>query len=236
MKRTFVLSLILIPFATASHAALNWWEQETVCRVNPAKCYSSMGIGYEDSEWDTDANCRGKKIICGAALSTPSDENWALSKRDINNRNGISPDFNIDVLNGDCFGARKTISNGAQASYNDGYVNVFCPGILETIYDYDLIENVESGSILTRNTQPTCKELAEYEYVNVKNGRCYGKRYAESEYYIDCSRGDNDVRLIILNGADYTEPMGNNPHTMAQANDIFEDMISTAAALRNPGK
>lgn len=232
MKRLFILSLILAPFTTVSHAAtLDWWEQPTVCRVNPAKCYSAMGTGYDIEQWDRDSDCRGKKIICGTALKPTSDDNWAMSKTDIKSMNGINPDFNVDVLNGDCFGARKTLSNGLQAILNNKPVDVYCPGILENIYNYDYIENVETGAILTRTIQPKCSELAEYGYARVKNGRCYGKQYSESEYYIDCAHGDNG-RLIILNGADYTEPMGRNPHTLAEANDIFETMLETAKNLR----
>lgn len=232
MKKIFLLSFILIPFVTASHAALNWWEQPTICRINPSKCYSNMGAGYNTEEWDQDSDCRGKKIICGTALSPQSDDNWALSKRDIRNMSGISSDFNIDILNGDCFGVRRTISNGLQAMYNNNPVDVYCPGILEQIYNDDDIEAVETGLILTRSAQPTCKTLADIEYVRVKNGRCYGKRYSESDYYIDCSRGDNDVRLIILNGANYTEPMGGNPINQAEADDIFQEMVSMARELR----
>ena len=233
MKKAFLLSFLLIPFMGSSQAALNWWEQPTVCRANPSKCYATMGAGYDTEEWDKDADCRGKKIICGAALKPTSDDNWALSKTDIRKMNGINPDFNIDILNGDCFGARRTISNGLQAIYNDEAIDVYCPDILETIYDYKYIENVETGSILTRATQPTCKDLAEYGYARVKNSRCYGKRYSESEYYIDCSRGTNsDARLIILNGADYSAPMGNNPRTMTEASETFDEMIELAQKLR----
>ena len=231
MKKAFILSLIIIPFMTASHAALNWWDQPTVCRANPAKCYTTMGAGYDVEEWDTESDCRGKKIICGTALKPTSDNDWALSKIDIRNMNGINPDFNIDVLNGGCFGARKTISNGLQAMYNNKAIDVYCPGILENVYDYDLVENVETGSILKRTTQPKCSELAEYGYARVKNGKCYGKRYDESEYYIDCSNGDN-ARLIILNGADYTEPMGNNPRTLDAAEELFKQMVAAAKELR----
>ncbi len=233
MKKLFILSLLSIPFMGNSHAALNWWEQPTVCRVNPSKCYSSMGAGYDIEEWDKESDCRGKKIICGAALEPASDDNWPLSKTDIRNMNGINPDFNIDVLNGDCFGARRTISNGLQAIYKDNTIDVYCPDILEAIYDYKHIENVETGSILVRDAQPKCSELAESGYARVKNGRCYGKRYSESEYYIDCSRGnDSDARLIILNGADYTEPMGKNPLTFEDANALFDEMASIASQLR----
>ena len=233
MKKTFLLSLLIMPLAMESNAAIDWWERETVCRINPSKCYNTMGAGFDIEAWDSDSECRGKKIICGTALKPTSDENWALSKLDVRNMNGINPDFNIDILNGDCFGVRQTISNGLQAIYNDKPVDVYCPGILENIYDYDYIENVETGSILARATQPKCDDLAEYGYARVKNGRCYGKRYSESEYYIDCSRGDdNDARLIILNGADYREPMGNNPHTPDAAEEKFQEMIELAKKLR----
>ena len=230
MKKIFLLSFILASFIGASQAALNWWDQPTVCRANPSTCYNSMGVGYDSEQWDSESDCRGKKIICGAALKPASDEDWALSKKDIRNMTGINTDFNIDVLNGDCFGARKTISNGLQAVYNGKPVDVYCSGILENIYDYDEIEATETGSILTRADQPKCSELAEYGYAHVKNGRCYGKRYSESEYYIDCSTG-NAARLIILNGADYTAPMDDAPRTPDEAEQIFAEMFEIAQGL-----
>lgn len=216
---------------STSHAALNWWDQPTVCRANPSKCYNTMGAGYNADEWDSDADCRGKKIICGTALKPASNDNWAFSKKDIRDMNGINSDFNINILNGDCFGSRKTISNGLQAIYNNEPIDVYCAGVLENIYDYDYIERVETGSILARTNQPKCSELAEYGYARAKNGNCYGKKYPTTKYYIDCASA-NDTRLIVLNGANYTEPMGNNPRTLDAAEELFKQMIATAKELR----
>ncbi|MBQ3039184.1 MAG: hypothetical protein IJD41_01340, partial [Alphaproteobacteria bacterium] len=78
MKKAFLLSLLIIPFMTDSNAAIDWWERETVCRINPSKCYNTMGAGFDIEAWDSDSECRGKKIICGTALKPTSDENWAL--------------------------------------------------------------------------------------------------------------------------------------------------------------
>ena len=232
MKKLFTMSLLLSVMGVSS-ASANWWELQTVCRRDPSTCYTSMGIGYESGYWDPTHECWGQKYICGAALKTPQDDSKLMTKKQIASRDGINSDFDTDILNGDCFGVRKTMSNGSQATYNGNTVNVYCSGILENIYSDNLIENVATGSILKRNTQPSCKELSEYEYVNVRNGKCYGKRYAESEYYIDCSRGDNDVRLIILNGAEYTQPMGDTPTTMDAARDIFDHMVEISAKQRN---
>lgn len=231
-KHILFLTLLISPFITGANAATNWWEQQPVCRVNPAKCYNSMGIGYDTSEWDRDAKCRGKKIICGNALTPQSPENWPMSKKDISNRIGINSDFDLTLLNGDCFGMRKTISGGFQAVYKNNNIDVYCPGVLEHVYGED-IENVETGSILTRAKQPTCQELAEYGYAHVKGKNCYGKKYDTREYYIDCSSGDINARIIILNGApDYGTYDPYTPDTMDQANDIFAEMFESAEQLR----
>lgn len=232
MKKLFTLSLLLSVMGV-SNASANWWELQTVCRRDPTTCYASMGIGYDREWWDSTSECWGQKMICGAAFKIPQNDAKPMTKKQISSRDGINSDFDTDILNGDCFGVRKTMSNGSQATYNGKTVNVYCPGILENIYSDNLIENVATGSILKRDTQPKCTELSEQEFVNVRNGKCYGKRYAESEYYIDCSRGDNDVRLIILNGAEYTQPMGNNPTTMDAARDIFDHMVEISAKQRD---
>ena len=232
MRKIFTLSLLLSVIGI-SNASANWWELQTVCRRNPSNCYTSMGIGYEREWWDSTSDCWGQKMICGTALKPTANDAKPMTKKQISAKNGINPDFDTDILNGDCFGVRKTISNGSQ-SYIDGKtVNVYCRGVLDNIFDSDLIEDVATGSILKRSTQPTCSELAGYEYVNTRNGNCNGQRYAQSEYYIDCSRGDNNVRLIILNGADYSEPMGSNPHTMDEAEDIFDHMFNVSEKHRN---
>ena len=235
MKTSLILSLTLINIATAASGAVKWWEQDTICRLDPSNCYTSMGIGFEPEYWDDTSKCWGQKIICGNAQEPSSDENKAMTKKDIAARKNINSDYNTDNLNGDCFGARKTTSNGLFATLNGKQVKVFCPGTIENIYAYDETEKLANGYILLRDTEPTCKELAEYEFVNVKNNRCHGKRYEQSKYHIDCEYSDG-VRLVIHNGADYTAPQENAPKTQAEADKIFEEMFSAAQALRTPPK
>ncbi len=231
MKKTFLFALTFIIASLPCHGALKWWEQDTICRLDPSNCYPSMGIGYEPEFWDKTSECWGQKIICANAMPQGSKQNTAMTKKDIAARNNISSDYDINTLNGDCFGVRKTSSNGAFATYNGKSVKVFCPGILENIYDTDKTETLTTGSILLRDTEPTCQELKKYEYINVKNDRCHGKKYAESKYYIDCN-GDTP-RLIIHNGADYDAPQGTAPKTMNDAEKIFDLMRSRAQQLRS---
>lgn len=234
MKKILILSML---FTTAAGAAttnfLKWWEQDTICRINPSQCYTSMGIGFNTEYWDADSNCWGGKVICGTALlDAENGANKTMSRNAITKYTGINKDFDTNVLNGDCYGARKTTSNGSLASYKENMVNVYCSGVLENIYDYNDIETVPSGSILTRTRQPQCAELAEYGYVNVLNGNCYGKQYNDSEYYIGCD--NNEPYLIVLNGADGGDfASAGAPTTRAQADEIFKRMIENAETNRN---
>ena len=92
------------------------------------------------------------------------------------------------------------------------------------------IETVPNGSILLRDTRPTCREMAEYGYIDVKNGKCYGKYYSESKYYIGCI-GDLPY-LILLNGADGGDFASDAPKTLDDANKIFKRMIEQAESNR----
>ena len=228
MKKTFVIISLML--TTGVHAA-NWWERDTICKINPSKCYQGMGAGYDAELWDSTSKCWGLKVICSDALTDTIDgKNAEKTKKEISNRVGINPDYDTSILNGDCFGVRKTIANGTQAYYNNQVVNVYCDGILEEVIGNDTIENVANGSILTRQNQPTCAEMAEYGYVTVKNGNCYGKQYQDTEYYIGCN-GD-DAYLVVLNGADRNDFASDAPRTRDAANKIFKRMIETAETNR----
>ena len=231
MKKTLILSSLLILTVLPGHSAIKWWEQDTICRLDPSNCYTAMGMGFEPEYWDQTSECWGQKIICAAAQAPASSENKAMTKKEITARKNISNDYDITALNGDCFGVRKTSSNGSMATYNGKSVKVFCKNILENIFQNDEIESLTNGSILLRNTEPTCQELAAQEYVNVKDKNCYGKKYSQSTYYIDCETSDSP-RLIIHNNADYTAPQGDAPKTIADAEKIFNTMYNTAKSLR----
>lgn len=224
MKKLFILSIISIITSGAS-AATPWWQQAKVCKLNPTSCYTGMGAGYDSDMWDSGNNCWGLKLICPEALTATANEPVAMIRKDISNRTGIKPDFDTNVLNGDCFGARKVSSNGSQASVGGTFVNVWCSGILNTPD-----ETVANGEI-TYGTQPTCKELKENGFVGVPNGRCYGKYYSPSEYYIECS-GNAALpdRIIVLNGADYENASAATPNDMQSANALFDAMQRTAEA------
>ena len=100
--------------ATAG-AATPWWEQQTVCRLNPASCYTSMlGAGYDSGMWDANAGCWGMKLICGDALTNTNDTT-PVGKTEIARGTNISTDYDINILDGDCFGVRKTSIDGSMA-------------------------------------------------------------------------------------------------------------------------
>ena len=143
----------------------------------------------------------------------------------------IKADFDTDELNGDCFGVRRTTSNGAMASVGDEYVPVWC----NTVPLYaDEIEQLPNGKIVTSGAQPTCAELALDGYVAIQVGKCYGKYYDPYKYYIQCGTGDLlPERIIVLNGADYTMPSGDAPVDIDAANDIFDKMESVSQTQRS---
>lgn len=213
MKKLFFFSLF---FITANAlAATPWWEQPTICRLNPASCYTAMGTGYDSHMWDANANCWGMKLICADAL-TNSDEPTFVGRTEISRGTYIDSDYDLNVLNGDCFGVRKTSTDGTMASVDGRMVRVWCTGILNNVD-----ETIETGEI-TYGTQPNCATLAADGYVAVSNGKCYGKYYDPARYYIQCD-GENPT-LIVLNGANYETGNTSYPRTQADADDIFNQM------------
>ena len=226
MKKIFAFSIIslLIGFS-ANGATTPWWLQPTICRLDPTNCYPTMGAGFDSEMWDATSNCRGLKIICADALKTGTDDT-AMGLAEIARGAGILVDYDTDLLgtSGNCFGRRKTAENGSMASVNGKYVNVWCSGILDNPDEF-----LPNGEI-TYGTQPTCDELAEYGFAAVENGRCYGKYYNPSQYYIDCIGGNGNLpyRIITLNGADYSTDKNDAPTTMDDANEVFDTMFATS--------
>ena len=202
-----------------SVAATPWWEQATICRINPANCYTSMGIGYEPGMWDANANCWGMKLICGDAL-TNTNNITPVGRTEIAAGTNINTDYDVNVLDGECFGARKTSTDGTMASVNGALVRVWCDGILSHVD-----ETIENGEI-TYGAQPTCAELATDGYVDIQNGKCHGKYYDPSRYYIQCT-GEIPT-LIVLNGANYETGTSSYPQTQSDADVIFNRMYENA--------
>lgn len=226
MKKILV-SFISLNIASGAFAATPWWQQPTVCKLNPTDCYPSMGAGYDSELWDAGSNCWGMKFICPEALTAEEYQPVPMGKADIAKGTGIKQDFNTSLLNGDCFGVRKTTSDGAMASVDGKYVKVWCNGILDNPDDF-----LENGEI-TYGKQPTCSELAEYGYVGVINNNCYGKYYDSAEYFIECD-GDDLLpsRIILLNGADYNAS-SDGPVDEKAANKIFDEMESVSESQRD---
>ena len=231
MKAIINLSLfftICTLFTAGANAATPWWQQPTVCRLDPTNCYSTMGAGFDSEMWDATSNCWGLKLICPDALTNGGNSAIPMGRAEIARGANINKDFDTDLLgtNGDCFGRRKTATGGTTASVNGKYVNVWCPGILN-----NPDETLTYGEI-TYGTQPTCAQLAENGYVGIENGRCYGKYFDTSKYYIECGSSLIPTRLIVLNGADYTAPMNNAPIDEATAERLFEKMYSASQTQR----
>lgn len=228
MKKTLLISAICSSLCiTAMGASIPWWEQPTVCKLDPTDCYPSMGAGYDSELWDSDTECWGMKLICPEALVNGDYTPVAMSRNAISKGTNINKDFDTNVLNGDCFGVRKTSGNGAMASVNGEYVRVWCNGILDNVDEY-----LENGEI-TYGTQPTCEDLAKYGYVATVNDKCYGKYYDMSKYYIECNGSDIlPERIIVLNGADYTASSANAPTDESTASKLFDSMESISASQR----
>lgn len=228
MKKILLLFVGIFFICGLANAAVPWWEQPTVCRVNPTKCYTGMGNGYDSEMWDATAKCRGMKYICGEAFKPSKSEPTLVPKNDINKGTGLnSQDFDFTKLNGDCFGVRKTAANGSTAQVNGNNVNVWCPGILDNVD-----EIVPTGEI-TYGAQPTCDSLWANGYIGVLNGRCYGKYYDPSKYYVKCGGGILPTQIVILNGADGNGLSGALPSDEPdRAAKVFQSMVSAAANAR----
>lgn len=205
----------------------------TICKLIPTTCYNDMGVGYlydttDPNSWDITSGCWGKKVVCVDALTNEYISNHntnnpvALGRKEI--ANAIKNDFDTSILDGDCFGARRVKDGGAMASVNGNYVNVWCAGILDDV-NITVDETFENGDI-TLGAQPTCDSLAQNGYINIRNGKCYGKYYNPNEYYIQCD-GANPT-LIILNGANVDNNTTSNINTMPQANTLFNTMYQNA--------
>ena len=218
MKKIFLLSLII--FSTNALAATPWWQQPTICRLNPANCYTSMGTGYDSGMWDANANCWGMKLICGDAL-TNTNSDTLMGRTEIARGTNINSDYDVNVLNGDCFGVRKTSTDGTRVSVDGHMVRVWCNDILESV-NKPVVESIDAGQITYDNTQPTCQNLATENYVAVANGKCYGKYYDSGRYYVQCN-GEIPT-LVVLNGANYETGNTSYPVTQADADALFNQM------------
>ena len=225
----FIFCLGFIGMMIDASAAVPWWLQPTICKVDTTVCYSNMGTGYDIGMWDATSRCRGLKMICADATTNPNDTDSVLMGRaEIAAKTGLSQDFDTDILAGDCFGARKTSGNGNLVSVDGNFVKVWCNGVLP-----NPDEQVANGEIKF-GTQPKCDDLAPDGWVAVLNQRCYGKQFDPSNYFIECT-GSNDLpsKIIVLNGAWNTPVAAGYPATVAAAKSLFDTMQSVSAAQRN---
>lgn len=225
MKKT-IMSFCITLCTIAAANALSWWEQPTICRISPTDCYVGMDAGIDRELWDTSGNCWGMKMICPDATVAGGRNPVPMERAAIAGGHGIKPDFDTNVLNGDCYGARKTTANGSMASVGGKFVRVWCPGILGAPD-----EVLPNGEIIINGRQPTCAKLAADGYAAVQNDVCWGKHYDVSKYYIDCGNADADIpaRLIVLNGADYTTGTTNAPTDRTAADKLFDEMYSVSS-------
>lgn len=233
MKHTFFIFAILLMGINVANAATPWWEQATICKLNPSKCYASMGAGFKSEMWDMSSQCWGQKIICADALIN-GDENIPMERKDIsNNKNINSKIFDTDEYSsdGDCYGVRITTQGGAFSFDNNGNsVRVWCPGVLS---DGNIAETA-NGEIIISGQQPTCQQLALDGYIATLNAGdgCHGKRMNLDEYYIQCNNRDLEPEtLIVLNGA-YEYSANGTSMTIKNATETFEKMIQTSANQR----
>lgn len=222
MNKILFASILSIIGTGLAFGATPWWEQSTVCKLNPSDCYSGMGAGFDSEMWDATAGCWGMKYICPDATTTNTREPILMGREEIKRGTGIKVDFDTNLLSTDdeCFGRRKTAEGGTMASVNGKFVNVWCNGILN-----NADETLENGEI-TYGPQPTCSILANDGYVGVENGRCYGKYFDPGKYIIECGSALLPTRLIVLNGADYNTPT--NIKSESDAERMFNTMYSNS--------
>ncbi len=223
-------AMLCLGTATTGHAAITipWWDQAYICRPNPTKCYVSMGAGFDDTLWDAADNCWGMKLICPDALTAGGSGPVPLGRADIVAMRGINRDFDPSVLNGDCFGVRRTSTDGAHVSIDGKMIPVWCNGVL------DRVDEVVATGEITLGEQPKCADLAPNGWVAVQNSRCFGKFYDPSEYFIECD-GHTDLpsRIVVLNGADYTTGSTSAMPDGASVSKLFDKMISVSKKQRD---
>ena len=243
MKKLFFISLASVITATSANAVTNWWERPTICKMVPTKCYSNISEatpGYYFSEgdadtWDESGNCWGLKMICpNALINSTSKFAIPMDRASIASQKNINSDFNTDILSeyDDCYGVRKTSSDGSRVSVNGEYVNVWCNGILAPT-DREF-EETAKGEIIVSGNQPTCGELARDEYVALLDEQqgCYGRYFDNSQYFIECGEKQLPERLIVLNGAYYSTTGGDTTLTPDAADKIFDTMFDVSNAQR----
>ncbi|MBR1380753.1 MAG: hypothetical protein IJ560_04180 [Alphaproteobacteria bacterium] len=227
MKNKLYFTFTLLTITTVADAAtvsVPWWSRPTICKISTKNCYPNMGNGFDTEMWDANNNCWGMKIICADAMIDGAHGDAPMGRNEIAAHANINIDYDTDVLNGGCFGARATKNNGAMVSINGKYVPVWCSGILHTPDDF-----VAGGEIIA--SAPTCAELARDGYVAVTNGNCFGKYFDPNDYFIDCANGGNlPTRIVVLNGADISgRIVGGAPYDRAAADAIFREMYSVSA-------
>ncbi len=228
-RNIFITSVIGAVSCIAAHAIdIPWLNKPTICRIDTTQCYISMGMGYDSERWDAESKCRGVKYICPAALLATGNAPKLMGRADIKRGTGLRPEFDTEILDGDCFGARRTKNNGTMASVSGmGYVNVYCNDV-----PIDADEYLSNGKIITSGAQPTCGELAEYGYVGIldaANG-CYGKYYDMGAYTIECGAASDILpqRIVILNGAQMGGASSDAPADINAAKQIFDEMYETS--------
>ncbi len=226
MKKLLVL---LSFFVAASANAADWWAMDTICRPDPDKCYTSMGVGFDAALWDTSAGCWGMKMVCGDSLVGATDDMVPYSKSQISSGLNKNADFDFELLNSTsrCWGARKTKDNGSKAMVGGAWVNVFCSGVLS-----GADQRVANGEIML-SQQPTCSELAQDGWVVALNtNKCFGKKYAYPDYFIECgTSNDLPSRIIVLGGARNFATGGTGsgaPATVSAATNILNQMYTVS--------
>ncbi|MFQ6729807.1 MAG: hypothetical protein ACLRFK_02005 [Alphaproteobacteria bacterium] len=227
MKNINLFTLLSIMCLTESANAANWWDRETVCKINTTKCYSTqpVGAGFDADIWDAAMGCRGMKYICPEAFKQKTDKPELVSIKDIESK--TNTDYNLDILgeSGDCFGKRKT--DGTQIMVNGKYINLYCHGVLA-----NADETLADGE-LTYGKQPTCETLKSDGFIAVANGNCIGKYIDESKYYIDCGKNLLPERLVLLNGAEITTANSNTVTNKNDANELFDKMYKASKKQKN---
>ncbi|MDR1071979.1 MAG: hypothetical protein LBL21_05045 [Rickettsiales bacterium] len=234
-----IILLFALASAVTPAAAVDWWKMPTICKPNSATCYTSMGSGFDEAEWDDIGNCRGKKLICPSAITGGANAPEALAKHEISDPSKIADYFDVSALDaaGECFGMRRTRSNGTSAQVgSSAWVNVYCAGALGSPD-----EVLPTGGIMLNPLdQPTCETLKADGYIGVLNGSCYGKpQYPPSDFFLECEGGNLlPSRIVILNGAtEYRAEPGTPtpslyPTTEQDAAMMFDQMANDAEERR----